>query len=154
MSIILVRNYINVRRVWRYQRGNQNPYIAKEQTTQWPKEKVQKNKRTLEKTEGETKTRQSSDTWDIEYTSKSQDEDKQTKNTQHRKLQKWATVIPLKNRSESRCSWRVSSSFLFIRRPSCFSYNLDHEKLSNITLKHTLMKQCSYYSSIFHSLQQ
>ena len=25
-------------------RGNQNPYIDKEQTTQWPKEKVQKNK--------------------------------------------------------------------------------------------------------------
>jgi hypothetical protein len=32
------------RRVWRYQRGNQNPYIEKEQTTQWPKEKVQKDK--------------------------------------------------------------------------------------------------------------
>jgi len=32
-----------VRRVWRYQRGNQNPYI-KEQKTQWPKEKVQKDK--------------------------------------------------------------------------------------------------------------
>jgi hypothetical protein len=31
------------RRVWRYQRGNQNPYIE-EQTTQWPKEKVQKDK--------------------------------------------------------------------------------------------------------------
>ena len=30
-----------LRRVWRYQRGNQNPYIE-EQTTQWPKEKVQK----------------------------------------------------------------------------------------------------------------
>ena len=30
----------SIRRVWRYQRGNQNPYIA-EQTTQWPKEKVQ-----------------------------------------------------------------------------------------------------------------
>jgi hypothetical protein len=30
--------------VWRYQRGNQNPYIEEEQTTQWPKEKVQKNK--------------------------------------------------------------------------------------------------------------
>ena len=28
------------RRVWRYQRGNQNPYIE-EQTTQWPKEKGQ-----------------------------------------------------------------------------------------------------------------
>jgi hypothetical protein len=33
-----------VRRVWRYQRGNQNPYIEEEQKTQWPKEKVQKNK--------------------------------------------------------------------------------------------------------------
>jgi hypothetical protein len=28
----------------RYQRGNQNPYIEEEQTTQWPKEKVQKDK--------------------------------------------------------------------------------------------------------------
>jgi hypothetical protein len=28
-------------RVWRYQKGNQNPYIEEEQTTQWPKEKVQ-----------------------------------------------------------------------------------------------------------------
>jgi hypothetical protein len=34
---------MGVRRVWRYQRGNQNPYIE-EQTTQWPKEKAQKDK--------------------------------------------------------------------------------------------------------------
>ena len=34
----------NVRRVWRYKRGNQNMYIEKEQTTQSPKEKVQKDK--------------------------------------------------------------------------------------------------------------
>jgi hypothetical protein len=33
-----------LRRAWRYQRGNQNPYIEEEQTTQWPKEKVQKGK--------------------------------------------------------------------------------------------------------------
>ena len=33
-----------VKRVSRYQRGNQNPYIEEEQTTQWPKEKVQKDK--------------------------------------------------------------------------------------------------------------
>jgi hypothetical protein len=32
------------RRLWRYQRGNQNPYTEEEQTTQWPKEKVQKDK--------------------------------------------------------------------------------------------------------------
>jgi len=31
----------NLRRVWRYQRGNQNPYIDEKQTTQWPKEKIQ-----------------------------------------------------------------------------------------------------------------
>jgi hypothetical protein len=30
--------------VKRYQRGNQNPYIEEEQTTQWSKEKVQKDK--------------------------------------------------------------------------------------------------------------
>jgi len=34
----------NSRRVWRYQRGNQNPYIEEEQTTQWPKEKRKKDK--------------------------------------------------------------------------------------------------------------
>ena len=31
-------------RGWRYQSGNQNPYIAEEQKTQWIKEKVQKDK--------------------------------------------------------------------------------------------------------------
>ena len=30
--------------VKRYQRGNQDPYIEEEQTTQWPKEKRQKDK--------------------------------------------------------------------------------------------------------------
>ena len=33
-----------IRRVWRYQKGNQNPYIEEKLTTQWPKEKVQKYK--------------------------------------------------------------------------------------------------------------
>jgi hypothetical protein len=33
-----------IRRVWRYQRGNQNPYIEEEQATQWPKVKVLKDK--------------------------------------------------------------------------------------------------------------
>jgi len=33
------------RRVWRYERGNQNPYIE-EQTTQWPKEKSVYGRRT------------------------------------------------------------------------------------------------------------
>jgi hypothetical protein len=33
-----------VRRVWRHQRVNPNPYIEEEQTTQWPKGKVQKDK--------------------------------------------------------------------------------------------------------------
>jgi hypothetical protein len=33
-----------LKRVWRYQRGNQNSYIEEEQTTQWQKEKVWKDK--------------------------------------------------------------------------------------------------------------
>jgi hypothetical protein len=46
-----------VRRVWRYQRGNQNPYIEEEQTTQWSKEKVQKNKQRSTKHTYKTKDR-------------------------------------------------------------------------------------------------
>jgi hypothetical protein len=36
--------FLFLRGVWRYQRGNQNPYIEEEQTTQWTKEKVQEDK--------------------------------------------------------------------------------------------------------------
>jgi hypothetical protein len=39
-----------IRRVSRYQRGNQNPYIEEEQTTQWPKEKGIKRPTTIYKT--------------------------------------------------------------------------------------------------------
>ena len=46
-----------VRRVWRYQRGNQNPYIDEEQTKQWPKEKVQKDKQRSTKHTYKTKDR-------------------------------------------------------------------------------------------------
>jgi hypothetical protein len=35
---------IVLRRTWRYQRVNQNPSIEEGQTTQWPKEKIQKDK--------------------------------------------------------------------------------------------------------------
>ena len=41
----------------RYQRGNQNPYIEEEQTTQWPKEKVQKDKQRSTKHTHKTKDR-------------------------------------------------------------------------------------------------
>ena len=43
--------------VWRYQRDNQNPYIEEEQTTQWPKEKVQKDKQRSTKHTYKTKDR-------------------------------------------------------------------------------------------------
>ena len=46
-----------VRRVWRYQRDNQNPYIEEEQTTQWPKGKVQKDKQWSTKHTYKTKDR-------------------------------------------------------------------------------------------------
>ena len=47
----------DTRRVWRYQRGNQNPYIEEGQTTQWPKEKVQKDKQRSTKHTYKTKDR-------------------------------------------------------------------------------------------------
>ena len=48
---------LNLRRVWRCQRGNQNPNILEEQTTQWSKEKVQKNKQRSTKYTHKTKDR-------------------------------------------------------------------------------------------------
>jgi hypothetical protein len=45
-----------VRRIWRYQRGNQNPYVE-EQTTQWPNKKVQKDKQRSTKHTHKTKNR-------------------------------------------------------------------------------------------------
>ena len=41
----MVDDYVFRRRAWRYQRGNQNPKVEEGQTTQWPKEKGQKNKK-------------------------------------------------------------------------------------------------------------
>jgi hypothetical protein len=40
-----------------YQRGSQNPYIAEEQTTQWPKEKILKDKQESRKHTDKTKDR-------------------------------------------------------------------------------------------------
>ena len=62
---IIHRNYIadiyfttlTRRRVWKYQRGNHNPYIEEEQTTQWPKGKVQKDKQRSTKHTYKTKDR-------------------------------------------------------------------------------------------------
>ena len=45
-----------LRRVWRSQRDNQNPYIEEKRTTQWPKEKVQKDKQRSTKEEFEDTT--------------------------------------------------------------------------------------------------
>ena len=54
-------NYVvyisQVRIVWRYQRGNQNSYIEEEQKTQWPNEKVQKDKQRFTKHTYKTKDR-------------------------------------------------------------------------------------------------
>ena len=50
-------NWTVDRRVGRYQRGNQNRYIDEEQTTQWPNEKVQKDKQRSAKHTHKTKDR-------------------------------------------------------------------------------------------------
>ena len=56
LSHIVVSTFV-IRRVWRYQRGNQNPYIEEEQTTPWPKEKIQKDKQRSTKHTYKTKGR-------------------------------------------------------------------------------------------------
>ena len=47
----------SIRRVWRYQSGNQNPSIEEEQTTRYPKEKVQEDKQQSTKYTYKTKDR-------------------------------------------------------------------------------------------------
>ena len=71
---------MDMRKVWRYQRGNQNPYIEEEQTTQWPKEKGQKDKQ------------------------------RSTKHTYKTKDRVTRTPLIVKTGGELRCSGRVSSS--------------------------------------------
>jgi hypothetical protein len=56
LSCITISEF-SARRVWRYQRGNQNPYIEEEHTTQRPKEKVQKDKQRSKKHTHRTKDR-------------------------------------------------------------------------------------------------
>ena len=46
-----------LKRVWRYQRGYQNPYFQEEQTTQWRTEKAQKDKQRSTKHTYKTKDR-------------------------------------------------------------------------------------------------
>jgi hypothetical protein len=52
-NILIIYN--KDKKSWRYQRGNQNPYIDEEQTTQWTKEKGQKNKQRSTKHTHKTK---------------------------------------------------------------------------------------------------
>ena len=57
-SLFIVLGYeFLARRIWRYQRGNQNPYFDEEQTTQWPREKVQKDEQRSTKHTYKTKDR-------------------------------------------------------------------------------------------------
>jgi hypothetical protein len=56
-SLTNLSHYVVSSTVWRYQRDNQNPYIEEEQTTQWPKEKVQKDKQWSTKHTYKTKDR-------------------------------------------------------------------------------------------------
>ena len=50
-----LKKILVIRRVRIYQRGNHNPYIEEEQTTQWPKENVQKDKQRSTKHAHKTK---------------------------------------------------------------------------------------------------
>ena len=51
------------RRFWRYQSGNQNPYIEEEETTQWPEEKGQKDEQRYTQKTNDRVTRTPLNTW-------------------------------------------------------------------------------------------
>ena len=58
LLIVLQRHLFGIsRRGWRYKKGNQNPYIVEEQTTQWLKETWQKDKQRSTKHTYKTKDR-------------------------------------------------------------------------------------------------
>jgi hypothetical protein len=57
LFFVILSTLNKIRRFRRYQRGNQNPYIVEEETTQWPKEKVQKDKHRSTKHTYKTKDR-------------------------------------------------------------------------------------------------
>ena len=57
VPLVAARCAYNIIRIWRCQRGNQNPYIEEEHTTQWPKQKVQKDKQRYTKHTHKTKDR-------------------------------------------------------------------------------------------------
>ena len=52
-----IQPVVTIRRASRHQSGNQNPYIEEEQTTQWPKEKVQRDEQRSTKHTLKTKDR-------------------------------------------------------------------------------------------------
>ena len=103
-----------LRRVWRYQRGNQNPYIKEEQTTQWPKD-----------TKGVIRIRISKKNRRHNGHRKIQ-KDKQRFTKQTHKTKDRVTRTPLKTGVELRCSGMVSSS--------CSTSGTRHANLSHMYL--------------------
>jgi hypothetical protein len=109
------------RRVWRYQRDNQNPYIEEEQRPQWPKEKVQRKKNDLQTIQ--IKQRR---VWGYQrgnrnpyikeepttqWPKKKVQNDKQRPKKHTYKVKDRVTRTPLKTGGEVRCSRRVSNSY-------------------------------------------
>ena len=92
-----------VRRVWRYQRGNQSEskrYIKEEQTTQWPKRYQQHNE--------VIRIRISKRRTDNTMAKRRRQKDKQRSIKHTYKTKDLVTRTPLKTGGELRCSGRVS----------------------------------------------
>ena len=84
-----------VRRVWRYQWSNQNPHIDEEQTTQWTKEKEQKDKQRS-----------------IKHKHKAKDRVTRTPLTSMRKIYSWKGI-------HSDCPYIIIQSLLVYRSNIC-----------------------------------
>ena len=90
------------RRVWRYQRGNQNPYIEEEQTTQWSKEE-----QTTQWSKEEQTTQWSKEEQTTQWSKETVQKGKQRSTKHIYKTKDRVTRTPLKTGSELR--WFVLS---------------------------------------------
>jgi hypothetical protein len=90
--------------------GNQNPYIGEERTTQWPKEKGQKDKKSLKIPKGGNHNPYIGEEQTTQWPKEKGQKDKQrsTKYT-HNSIDR-VTRTSLKTGGELRCSGRICSS--------------------------------------------
>jgi hypothetical protein len=123
-------------RVWRYQRGNHNPYIEEEQTTTCPKEQIQKDKQQSTKNTYKAKDRVTQTPLQTGELSRNL---KKKMGVRHRLITSQIRLILL---------IIIYHLYVILIRKD-MDVN-EHERLSNITLRHKLKLSNSAFIAVLH----